>query len=493
MQHSAGFRFSALALTLAVIVFAPALPAGAQPEPAPDTVLAQGNPPLTERIVEQYTELQAWVLEVPVTREMRGWQRADLVKSWKNPQDAKTVLDYLTVTRSQLAQAEPDDREFYRVDMQPTLLAGFRAQKNDPTATFLVAAYEAAHPPIAAGSPPLTESMVSHYVAFLGWLFEIPVTQSFAATERARLVRGWSNPKETQTALLMLKWQLEIARFKYGTPQHDYARTLAQPVLIKGLRAEKGDPEARSLVAAFDAAHRPIGDGDPPLTRQASDAWTELYCFVNNQGGLPHMDATPALKQTFATMFGIGYPGFTTEERKFFAGMPQRWAALRWTWAAGQDADRRKILAEWLPIVHPQPGDAQLAAAQKARARLDAFLLKVPATVSSREMLQAAADEDIVAAQYRRQGDKVSVANAEELSRLLHTGSPQTYANVMAEWKANGDKLAILKAQYAARTAMMGSRYISNVYVSGDAAMANVITNINHSPYQTIVVPVVPR
>lgn len=140
-----------------------------------------------------------------------------------------------------------------------------------------------------------------------------------------------------------------------------------------------------------------------------------------------------------------------------------------------------------------QTGDAQLVAAKKARIRLDAFLLKNPATVSRGEMLQAAADQEIVAAQYQRQGDKIASAGALEMSRTLHTGSPQAYANLMARWKADGDMLLILKAQYAAKNAMMGAQYISNVYVSGDAAMANVISNINNSPYQTIVVPVVPR
>jgi hypothetical protein len=493
MQHSAGFRVVVMALAVATGLFAVALRAGAQPEPAPDTMLAPGNPPLTERIAEQYTDFQAWLLEIPVTREMRGRQRADLVTIWKDPQEAKAILGYLAAT-APVAQYAPEDREFFRVSVQSEMLASMRVKKDDPTATFLAAAYDAAHPPIAAGSPPLTESMVSHYVAFLGWLLEIPVTQSFATAQRTRLVRGWSNPKEVQTTLLMLKWQLDTARLKDGTAHRDYARALAQPVLMKGLRAEKTDADSRLLVEAFDVAHRPIVDGDPPLTRQASDAWTELYCFVNNQAGYPHMDATPPLKQRFSTALAITYLGYTPEERRFYAGMPLRWAALRWTWMGGQDADRRKIMAAWLPLVHQEPsGNAQLAAAQKARVRLDAFLVKNPATVSRSEMLAAAADEDIVAAQYRRQNDQLSAADSEELSRTFHTGSPQAYVNLVAQWKANGDRLAIMRANNAAHTAMIGARFMSNVYVSGDAAMANVISNINNSPYQTIVVPVGPK
>jgi hypothetical protein len=98
-----------------------------------------------------------------------------------------------------------------------------------------------------------------------------------------------------------------------------------------------------------------------------------------------------------------------------------------------------------------------------------------------------------MAAQYQHQGAPALAANAQALARTLHTGSPQAYANVVAQQRANtanNDALAIARAQYSARTAMMGAQFMSNVMVSGDAAMANVITNINNSPYQTIVVPV---
>src|SRR5258708_28285677 len=69
---------------------------------------------------------------------------------------------------------------------------------------------------------------------------------------------------------------------------------------MKKMRADKGNPDAQALVTGYDAAHPPIAAGNPPLTRQASDAWTELYCFVHNQSGAPHMDATQAVKDDFA-------------------------------------------------------------------------------------------------------------------------------------------------------------------------------------------------
>lgn len=57
----------------------------------------------------------------------------------------------------------------------------------------------------------------------------------------------------------------------------------------------------------------------------------------------------------------------------------------------------------------------------------------------------------------------------------------------------NPDRLLIMRAQLKAQQAINGARAISNMYLFGDAAMANVITNINNSPYETVVVPVVPK
>jgi hypothetical protein len=483
-------RVLAGSLALALSVFGLlSTPVVAQPEPSPDALIAAGNPPLTERMVEQYANLQGWILEVPVSKEFLAWQRADLKGAWSNSQLVNAVLGML----ADAARLTPDDREFYRVDAQQHILASLRTQ-SAPAAQFYLTSFAAAHAPIAPGSPALTESMVSHYVAFVGWLLEIPVTDAFAADQRARLLRDWKNPRDAEGSLRVLQWQLKYAELKGGGPERDYARTVDQPAWISQMRGHPDNPDNQAVLAPFDAAHRSLAAGKPALTRQASDAWAELYCFIRNQGLHEGCVANPSLKNAFAAQLAGAWPTYNAERRKWFSDMPNRWAGVRWLWTAGQDADRAKIVTAWLPIVNPPPPpDAQLAAAMKALARTDAFLKKDPSTVSSREMLQAAADEDLMAAQYRRQGAPALAANADALARTLHTGSPQAYANLVAQQKANAannDALAIARAQYSARNAMMGARFMSNVMVSGDAAMANVITNINHSPYQTIVVPV---
>ncbi len=473
-----GTRFFALALIPFVLLIPAAV---GQNDPfASDAVVAQGDPPLTESMVNRFTNLQGWLLEIPFTQQQREKIREMLLQDWKKPQEIKNDLGWLTAAEN-IAQATPDEREFIRCKIQPSILKDLRADKANRDSQWWVAAYDEAQRPIAAGNPPLTESMVARFIAFNGWLFEIPLTQSLKDRQRAMLLEDWKKPKDLESDLQALKWQTELAQ--RSKEERDYVRSLAQPEMITKMRADKGNPDAQSLVTAYDTSHLPIAAGSVPLTRQASDAWAELFCFIRNQTGGPHMDATETVKDHFAHELMGNYAKFSPEKQKDLSQMPQKWTLLRFLWVKGKDADRQKILAAWQPIVNAgQSADPQLTAASEALTRVDAFKAKDPTTVSEQELLLAAKDADLVALQYRRQGSKkdlVSAQGFEELARTLHTGNKQAYVNLMAQWKANGDMLAVLRAQFAAQQAMRNAAAIGNAYAMGDAAMANAVANIN--------------
>ena len=487
MQRSASLRFFALALMLATSLFAFSTPtARAQDNRiASDAVLAQGNPPLTESMVARFTNFQAWLFEIPFTQQQRERQRAMLLQDWKKPEEIKNDMTWLTMAAQIMIQA-PDQLEFIRLDLQERLLKDLRADKETADAQWLVAAYEEAHRPIATGTPPLTESMVSHYISFIGWLFEMPLTQPLKDRQRAMLLEDWKKPKDLESDMKMLNWQLDIARYKNGPAERDYVRSLAQPDLIKNMRADRSNPDAQSLVAAYDAARRPIAVGNPPLTRQTSDAWTELFCFVHNQSGGPHMDANQTVKDDFARTLTENYAKYSPEQQKALSQMSQKWAMLRLAWLTGKDADRQKILASWQPVVNPsRPADPQLAAALEAEARSDAFVKTDPNTVSDQDLLRAAKDADLVAVQCRRQGtqqDLVNAATWDERARIMRTGKEaylKLQANTRAQNQANTDMLVIMRAQYAAQSAMRNAAAIGNMYALGDAAMANAVSNVN--------------
>jgi hypothetical protein len=432
MLRSDRFRFFdlAMALTLAASLFVLFPPAArAQNGPfASDAVLAQGNPPLTESMVTDFANFQAWLFEIPFTQQQRERIRAMLLQDWKKPEEIKSDMSWLTM-EANFAKGAFDVREFIRLDLEAKVLKDLRADKNNPDSQWLVAAYDDAHRPIAAGNPPLTESMVSHYSFFIAWLLEIPLTQPLKDRLRTMLLEDWKKPKEIESDMKELDWQLDMARYENGDVERVFERSVVQPDMVKKMRADKRNPDAQWLVVAYDKAHPPIAAGNPPLTRQAADAWTELFCFIRNQSGAPHMDATPAVKDDFAHTLTENWAKYPPEQQKALSEMPQKWALVHFAWVRNKADERQRILAAWQPVVNPSPQRSpQQLAAIDAMARAYAFTKRDAATVSDQELLQAAKDVDLIALQYRRDGgpqNLVKAAQWEDLARLMRAGKAE--------------------------------------------------------------------
>jgi hypothetical protein len=431
MQSSGRFRFLAIALTLSASLFVLFTPVanGQKDRVVSDAVLAPGNPPLTESMVTRFTDFQAWLLEIPFTPQQRERIRAMLLQDWKKPEDIKSDMTWLTM-EANFAKGAPDVREFIRVDFQEKVLKDLRADKNSPDSQWLAAAYDSAHQPIAAGNPPLTESMVSHYSYFIAWLLEIPLTQPVKDTLRAVILEDWKNPKDIASDMKELGFELEMARDENGEVQRLYERSAIQLDMVRKLRAaDNGDFVGLLLVAKYDEAHPVIVAGKPPLTRQASDAWAELFCFIRNQSGAPHMDATPAVKDDFARTLTENWAKFPPEQQKALSEMPQKWALVHFAWVRNKGDERQMIMAAWQPVVNPgAPGDPQQVAASEAMARAYAFAKRDAKTVSDQELLQGAKDVDVVAMQYRRVGGPENLGKAaqwEDLARLMRAGKAE--------------------------------------------------------------------
>ena len=414
---------------------------------APDSVVAEGNPPLTESMVTRFTNFQSWLFEIPFTPQQREKIRNILVKDWSDPKEIKNDLQWLSMAAT-IGTANLETREFIRIDLQEMVLKDLRADKNNPDSQWWVANYDQARRPIAPGNPPLTESMVSHYITFTAWLLEIPLTQPLKDRMRALLLEDWTDPRRVENDVAVLKFQREMAGLKNGELERQYKRTAVQGNVLNAMRADKGSPEAQLLVPAYEAAHPLIAAGNPPLTRQASDAWVELFCFVHNQSSGPKAEVTDALKDAFARELAANWAGYSPQDRTFYAQMPRELAAVRLVWATGTDADRQKILAKWQPIVNPgQSGHQQLAAAQEAVNRVSAFLKRDPNTVSDQELLATAKDAEAAGLFSRREGTPQGVGNAaiwEEWARVMRSGKAayvQRYADdrakaaIVEEWQ----------------------------------------------------------
>jgi hypothetical protein len=429
----AGSLFLLLAVCASAQTQGDAFASRIPPNVSANAVLAHGDPPLTESMVDLYANFEAWLMELPRTQLQRNRVSAMMIEDWKKPAEIKNDMSNLSMA-AQVAQATADQREFIRCGLQPKVLQNVRADKNNPDSRLLLVAYEQAHQPIATGDPPLTESMVSRFTAYLGWVLQISLTQPLKDSLRAALLEDWKQPKEIKSDMDFLNWQVDMAG--RSNEEKEYFRSRAEPEIIKSMRVDRGNPAAPWIVAAYDAAHPSIAAGNPPLTRQAADAFTELLCFMHNQGGGPRQEANQALKDSNAQLLAQNYPKLSSEQQQKLAQMPQNWAMLRVAWVKGSESDRQKMRAEFQqPAVQPGPqADPRRDAASEAYARYEAFLKKEARTVSEQELLRTATDCDTVARELRREGGEKNLAIAaawDQAARNLRAGK-QAYVNQQA-------------------------------------------------------------
>jgi hypothetical protein len=343
---------TALTFAICLLILCPKSATGQANPESRDVVIINGNPPLTESMVTLYADFDSWVLEVASSLQQRNMVRAKLIEDWRKPAELQNDITLFKLAATLLKQT-PEEREFTRWRLQPMVIGTMRLVPR-PYARQMAAAYEQTHRPIAPGNPPLTDSLVSRFTKFLCWVLEIPWASNadrmpavpVQQAVRNALIEDWRNPLEVKKDMDFLNWQVSLANST--TEEREYLRGNTQPVIVKAMRADTSDPNTPPLVAAYDAAHPVIAAGNPPLTRQAADAFTEFWCFTKNQAGGERLDCNQALKDSNAQRLSQTYGGLPPGQQTQLAAMPQTWATLRLGWAESSEADRQKMRSRWL-------------------------------------------------------------------------------------------------------------------------------------------------
>ncbi len=224
---------------------------------------------------------------------------------------------------------------------------------------------------LAEGDPPLTVELVDRTTGFIEWMLDVPLTDGQRQTIREGLVESWtSNNREDVEGIADLL-QLEAQVREMDEATRLALRAQVQPDLVQQLRQQPEDEGAQWLLAIYEAGHQPIADGDPPLTRQATDAYAEFLCFVIAQGlGQEGFEPPAEFKDEFAKTVAAGYADLSPEEKQELVQMPLAWAAVRIEWAKMPDEQKQQYRAQWAEsvkgLVPEQP--AQPAAEEPAPA-----------------------------------------------------------------------------------------------------------------------------
>ena len=229
---------------------------------------------------------------------------------------------------------------------------------------------------LAAGEPPLTVYDVEETIEVLQWLMDAPFTVDQREVFRSEIIDGWKkkDAETIQGVAQVLQFRAEYAKL---TPEkQDLVRKQSEPEIVAGLRKET-DRCSKLLVEIYDAAHKPIAEGDPALTRQQADSALELFFFMAAQ--LEGVRAWPAAadKEAWAKQLAAGWPKLEAGVRKSFAGMPAAWAATRAGWTEMAEAEREGIKKQFAQLDFIKEMRAHFAKAKaEAGAGADAAALQ---------------------------------------------------------------------------------------------------------------------
>ena len=173
-------------VVIVCLVLALGVGARAQQETGTETVVVEGNPPLTQGMIAEFLGFMEWLLDVPLTVEQRTDVGTGMVEFWKtgDDQEKQGTLNVLAVA-DQIGQRTEAERALLRETLQAQLLEALRQMPEDPTAKWMLGIYEAGHQPIAAGDPPLTRQVADAFAELMCFMIgqvigqEVPVPDDY--------------------------------------------------------------------------------------------------------------------------------------------------------------------------------------------------------------------------------------------------------------------------------------------------------------------------
>lgn len=198
------------------------------------------------------------------------------------------------------------------------------------------------------GATPLTRYAMDETTDFVEWLMETPLTVEQRVTLETEVRGYWKkgNTKEIEGIVELLDARDQLAALKPA--ERDLARQAVVDAALKEWRKDKKSPSAKMLVGIYDAAHKPLAKGNPPLTRQSVDAFAEFLYFAATQAaGAPDVSPPAAIKAQLAKTVAKGYAKMAKDQRELIAQMPIVWAALRAAWADLPAAEKSQYVDAW--------------------------------------------------------------------------------------------------------------------------------------------------
>lgn len=216
----------------------------------------------------------------------------------------------------------------------------------------------AQNPVLVQGQPPLTEETVGRFTEFFEWAFDVHLTVDQRQVLRKYAVDAWSQKKKSDMddVIQVVGQQVELS--KLDAQKRALVRVQVEPELLTQMRNQPNEPMAKWALAVYEASHKVLAPGSPPLTRQSTDAFLDALFFmageVSGQPSVPDQ----RLKDDWAKGLATNYPKISAELKTQIAGMPLFAAVMRVSWPTLSDGEKAQYRAQWgeqLKTILPAP------------------------------------------------------------------------------------------------------------------------------------------
>jgi hypothetical protein len=209
------------------------------------------------------------------------------------------------------------------------------------------------HYPIA-GRPPLTFDMVQRATNFFQWLLDAPLTPEQQQQFRSAVAQSWLSGRqdEIQSTLQVIQFSDQVLISKSVT-EREIVRQTVQPKYLAQMRAQPNNDLSRWVLGIYDAAHKPIAPGNPPLRPQVVDAYVAFLSFMMYQalGNNWSFTGGGSLRDALAQPIIASYPSLRADQQAAMAQIPLEWAELNDAWPKAPLAQQQQLRAQWKPVL----------------------------------------------------------------------------------------------------------------------------------------------
>ena len=207
---------------------------------------------------------------------------------------------------------------------------------------------------LVTGNPPLTEEMIGRFAEFFEWAFDVHLTNDQCNVLRTYSVDIWNKQTKSDMDAIVNVVQLQIELSKADRKKLAVVRASYEPQVLESMRKQPNEPMAVWALAVYESSHKVLAAGNPPLTRQTSDAYLEaVFLMLGEVQGKRDEVPDEQLKNEWAAAMTSSYERMPDAMKQQIATMPLFVAQMRLNWPTMPEPEKAKYRSAWAQALKP--------------------------------------------------------------------------------------------------------------------------------------------